>query len=193
MEEHIVIKGVFSKNNILMIIAIVFAVLLAIIGFVRLEEYMAYYGFNIYRRGEDYPLFFTLSATFIIAAIFSYLLMNNCEIVVSNKKVFGKIKFGKRVDLPLNQISSIGQGLFQSLTVATSSGVIRFWLLKNRTEVFTAISELLSQFQSSNQTITENNASTSSADELKKFKDLLDSGIITQEEFDAKKKQLLGL
>lgn len=33
----------------------------------------------------------------------------------------------------------------------------------------------------------------SSADELKKFKDLLDSGIITQEEFDAKKKQLLGL
>lgn len=34
---------------------------------------------------------------------------------------------------------------------------------------------------------------TSSADELKKFKDLLDSGVITQEEFDAKKKQLLGL
>ena len=33
----------------------------------------------------------------------------------------------------------------------------------------------------------------SSADELKKFKDLLDAGIITQEEFDAKKKQLLGL
>ena len=34
---------------------------------------------------------------------------------------------------------------------------------------------------------------TSAADELKKFKELLDSGIITQDEFDAKKKQLLGL
>lgn len=33
----------------------------------------------------------------------------------------------------------------------------------------------------------------SNADELKKFKDLLDMGIITQEEFDVKKKQLLGL
>ena len=33
----------------------------------------------------------------------------------------------------------------------------------------------------------------SSADELKKYKELFDSGIITQEEFDAKKKQLLGL
>lgn len=33
----------------------------------------------------------------------------------------------------------------------------------------------------------------SSADEIIKFKGLLDQGIITQEEFDAKKKQLLGL
>ena len=36
-------------------------------------------------------------------------------------------------------------------------------------------------------------SSISSADELKKFKELLDLGIISQEEFDAKKKQLLGL
>lgn len=36
-------------------------------------------------------------------------------------------------------------------------------------------------------------AAVSSADELKKFKELLDMGIITQDEFDAKKKQLLGL
>lgn len=39
----------------------------------------------------------------------------------------------------------------------------------------------------------EQKEETQTADELKKFKELLDSGIITQEEFDAKKKQLLGL
>lgn len=33
----------------------------------------------------------------------------------------------------------------------------------------------------------------SATEEIKKFKELLDMGIITQEEFDAKKKQLLGL
>ncbi len=33
----------------------------------------------------------------------------------------------------------------------------------------------------------------SAADELKKFKELLDMGVITQEEFEAKKKQLLGI
>ena len=38
-----------------------------------------------------------------------------------------------------------------------------------------------------------NNKQVSTADELMKFKSLLDMGIITQEEFDAKKKQLLGL
>jgi len=33
----------------------------------------------------------------------------------------------------------------------------------------------------------------SAMDELKKLKELLDMGIVTQEEFEAKKKQLLGL
>lgn len=36
-------------------------------------------------------------------------------------------------------------------------------------------------------------AAVSVTDEIKKFKELLDMGAITQEEFDAKKKQLLGL
>ena len=37
------------------------------------------------------------------------------------------------------------------------------------------------------------NSADSSVEELKKLKELLDMGVITQEEFDAKKKQLLGL
>lgn len=36
-------------------------------------------------------------------------------------------------------------------------------------------------------------AQVSVADEIKKFKELLDLGVITQEEFDTKKKQLLGM
>lgn len=44
-----------------------------------------------------------------------------------------------------------------------------------------------------NQTGYGQNNADSVADELKKFKELMDSGIITSEEFSAKKKQLLGL
>jgi predicted Zn-ribbon and HTH transcriptional regulator len=40
---------------------------------------------------------------------------------------------------------------------------------------------------------TKSGTSSSPVEEIKKYKELLDSGIITQEEFDAKKKQLLGL
>ena len=40
---------------------------------------------------------------------------------------------------------------------------------------------------------SENQQHYSEADEILKFKDLLDKGIITQEEFDAKKKQIFGL
>ena len=36
-------------------------------------------------------------------------------------------------------------------------------------------------------------SAASSADEIMKFKELLDSGVITQEEFDAKKKEILGV
>lgn len=39
----------------------------------------------------------------------------------------------------------------------------------------------------------QTDSEVSTADEIRKFKELLDDGIITQEEFDAKKKQLLGL
>lgn len=45
------------------------------------------------------------------------------------------------------------------------------------------------------QTLQDKSGSSgiSNADELKKYKDLLDSGVISQNEFDAKKKQILGL
>ena len=40
---------------------------------------------------------------------------------------------------------------------------------------------------------SETTRQSSNADEIKKYKDLFDSGIITQEEFDAKRKQLLNI
>lgn len=44
-----------------------------------------------------------------------------------------------------------------------------------------------------NDVVEVTGSTTSAADEIIKFKNLLDMGVITQEEFDAKKKQLLGV
>lgn len=54
------------------------------------------------------------------------------------------------------------------------------------------IKEYVEKIQSSPNNVNVINQ-TSSADELIKFKQLLDEGVITQEEFELKKKQLIGL
>lgn len=112
------------------------------------------------------------------------------EIVVTNKRVYGVVRFGKRVDLPIDLISAVGTCMFKGIIVSSSSGKIGFLLINNRDEIHRTISELLIERQEKKEVL---NVSKSNADELKKYKELLDSGVITQEEFDAKKKQLLGL
>lgn len=60
---------------------------------------------------------------------------------------------------------------------------------KKKYEVALQIKEYVQKMQSSTNSINQ----VSSADELIKYKGLLDQGVITQEEFELKKKQLLNL
>lgn len=64
-------------------------------------------------------------------------------------------------------------------------------LYKTYTGYAQRVLSLLSIITSNSPDTTE--VPTSAADEIKKYKNLLNEGIITQEEFDAKKKQLLNL
>ena len=116
---------------------------------------------------------------------------------MTDKRVYGTATWGKRVDLPLDKISAVATSFGHGIAVATSSGSIRFKMIKNNKAVHEAISKLLMERQSKEKpvatTTIKQEIPQSNADELKKFKELLDSGVITQEEFDAKKKQLLGL
>ena len=66
--------------------------------------------------------------------------------------------------------------------------------MKNAQDVLSQLQLITNSMQAENNSkavITSNSIST--ADEIRKFKELLDDGIITQDEFDAKKKELLGL
>lgn len=67
-----------------------------------------------------------------------------------------------------------------------------FWTDKEKVvEVFNRVSSAIDNVKNAKNAPAS--AGVSTADELKKFKELLDVGAITQTEFDAKKKQLLGL
>lgn len=60
-------------------------------------------------------------------------------------------------------------------------------------KIYNHIRALIEKNKTNNSTQINQEKQVSSADELRKFKELLDEGIITQEEYDLKKKQLLDL
>ncbi len=123
-----------------------------------------------------------------------YLAFNYYELTVTDKRIYGKIAFGKRVDLPVDFVSATATvSLLKGVAVSTSSGKIKFLFMKNAEEIYKVLNTLIIERQSQKNAQPQTITSQSNADELKKYKELLDSGIISQEEFDAKKKQLLGL
>lgn len=132
-------------------------------------------------------------AAILIVLIF-YMWLSSYSLTVTDKRVYGKAAFGKRIDLPFDKVSAVGTSFLKGIVVGTSSGRIKFKLVKNQDEIHSVISKLLMERQQAEKTNnTPNNEKSSSADELKKYKDLLDGGIITQEEFEQKKKQILDL
>lgn len=138
---------------------------------------------------------------FGVVALIIFLANRKCELTVTDKNVRGKAAFGKEVVLPLHMVSAYSTRKFlATIAVATSSGLTKFNLIDNHKEIGEVLSGLINERQTKTttaQTATSEQSApapqSNSMDDLVKLKSLLDSGIITQEEFDAKKKQLLGL
>ena len=127
-----------------------------------------------------------ISIALIIIALLIIWWLSKMEMVITNKRVYGKVAFGKRVDLPLDSISAVGVGALGAISIGTSSGRISFLIMKNNTELHKCINNLLILRQ-------QKTTRRSDVEDLHKYKNLLDEGLISQEEFDAKKKQLLGI
>ncbi len=217
MEEKI-IEARFRKNTLAWIVIIASIVAIVIGLIVEYHEYLTGYDYKtglwsmeylpnieIYDSFGEYleyssnpfdnsPMFLVYGGILgILFGLFMILLMNSCAMTVTNSRVIGKASFGKRVDLPTTQISAVGLGWCGSIIVATSSGKIHFWLLANRDKVHAELAKVIQKVQVERTNTYGNVSVPNSADELRKYRELLDSGVITQEEFDAKKKQLLGL
>ena len=81
--------------------------------------------------------------------------------------------------------------LYLILFLIPSFLISRFiWFEKSRNRIFYGIFDKLKRLKKLEPRIY---TTTSNADELKKYTDLRDKGIITEEEFQAKKKKLLDL
>ena len=211
-----------NKPALILLIAGILLVLISLIvaswAYNEVDLYM-YFGFGISDWSDWFPGWIKYDDSFIdfffgeffnfdcyygylimlgvVALIVGIIMKSNtekCEITVTNEAISGKLPHGKEVHIPLNQITAINRSSFNGVSITSIGNVSNFHCIENREEVMKAISYLLANPQQSSAQPTQS-ASTngSEAEQLKRLKDLLDSGVLTQEEFDAKKKQILGL
>lgn len=122
-----------------------------------------------------------------VVILLLYIKAKDMKLVVTDKRIYGKAIW-RQVDLPIDSVSSVAKGWFGSLLVSTSSGRITWIIGGQREEVYKIISDLLINRQGNSK-----NNNTDFKEELEKLKELLDKKIITQEDFDKKKKELLNL
>ena len=150
--------------------------------------------------GEYAPYFvlFVIGCICLLASIvigIIYLVNRKCELTITDQNVRGYTLFGKEVVLPLYMVSAYSTRKFLStIAIATSSGITKFALIENYAEIGNVLSTQINKKQSNTSSSENHPAPQSNAmDNLIKLKSLLDAGIITEEEFNTKKKELLGL
>ena len=151
------------------------------------------FGFYLYFIVDEFPEDEVIRYGMILGPLACGLLvlfmLAKVELAITDKRVYGRASFGCRVELPLDSVTAIGTSFMKGIAITTASGSIKFRCIKNRDEIYDVVSKLLMERQTSKMVFNE----PLPADELKKYKELLDTGVISQEEFDAKKKQLLGV
>lgn len=190
--EKVIIKGkVDVKSKVIMIVAAIFCLFFGIIFLTLTANANPSLGFI-------QTLYAILGWLFLIPGIIIIIVFKiygTCELQITENSIKGKSIFGKEVVLPMHMVSAYSTVEFLSIiAIATSSGVVKFSLIENYREIGNVLAKKINEKQGN--TVTNNKPlaqQPSYIEEIKKLKDLLDAGIITQEEFDAKKKQLLSL
>lgn len=191
MENKILVKGIFDKKN-----AFFTGLIRGFIGGVvccalclLLASFIDFF--------DDPVVFLTWSVIFgiVIPLVCAFQGMNmKRELTITEKELVATV--GNNVfECPLDSITSYAFG-GAHLIIQAPPRKFSIESLKNHEEISTVLNDLFNQRKVGPVYAVKPATSVSNygnADELKKYKELLDSGVITQEEFDAKKKQLLGL
>lgn len=161
------------------------------------STYLKYVGFVDYTVNNNVIPFIVWGALAILfgAAHLWYFFDKRKEMIIDADRII--CKKGKKTakEFLVKDVKSIELASLKGLKFSGNAFKYRINLLANAEELKTTIMDSLAALPPETSVATEikQEILPSSADELKKYKELLDNGIISQEEFDAKKKQLLGL
>lgn len=138
----------------------------------------------------------------IFGSIRTSIVSGRCSLVLKETGIIGR-KVGlfsvKELKLPMDKIDSITvqRGILdkiyggQTVAIRSASGLIKFAWIQNAQEF---VDKTLAEIQKYNETIElKNNVSVNSeAEKLQKLKILLEQGLITQEEYDTKRKEMIN-
>jgi len=114
------------------------------------------------------------------------------RLMLAKKKVFGGEIFNTIPLAEVNNISYESGMIFGNFKLTCTTSTLSIGMDKLVAEpVYQELQNILQEYKGKPKTqhVVQHNASI---DELKKYHELLYAGIITQEEFDSKKKQFLG-
>lgn len=189
MEEKI-IEGEFTPNKIGMGFGIFGVTLLALLGL-----YLSFCA------GPIVIIVWTPLVALLAAMLYSYRTPKHQKLIVTNswaymapwKRIVGDSLDKKEVSVPLEKITNVCIYL-NELSFITEFGFISFKGCKNARAVYDVVMQLLYERDTAGK-VHENTSNREAyiAEELNVYKKLLDENLITQEEFEAKKKKLLGL
>ena len=172
-----------------------FAKVMRSAGYDRYNSYsiaawFEYTNFAEYFSGYYWNDIFPICCYTVIAFPIVFTILVNCEakkeLVVYKDSVLCIVNPKKSKQLLFKDINNVD---FGKNTLKLSGIGVKF-KISNITNAENIKSVIIDKMKS--EQIKSNSTNTSSADELKKYKDLLDSGVISQEEFETKKKQILG-
>nr|WP_245169606.1 PH domain-containing protein [Enterococcus faecium] len=120
--------------------------------------------------------------------------LTNKRLIVAQQKMIGNNVQSIILD-NLNNISKKRGILLGTLTIDTLGKVLNVAVDKDTVDrISDSLNEIIYNLKRRNISATNSNTSTiSSASEIRKYKELLDDGIITEEEFNKKKQELLEI
>lgn len=83
-----------------------------------------------------------VSLTLLIGIVY-YRAYFRCEVIVTNKRIYGKKTFGKKIELPIKNISFVETSGLKGVTIRTASKKVVFRFVKNNELICQRISQLL--------------------------------------------------
>lgn len=152
-----------------------------ILGWICLALFIAAVSLVIFTAiiGGDIPTILLCVIIFIGPTGLLALLTSPVKLTVTTERIYGTGAWGKKINLPVDMISSVGSNFLGGITIGTSSGKTKFIGLAHKRDILHCINDLLLVRQKMRTTAAQPQMTppASAADELMKYKNLLDSGI----------------